>query len=66
MSEHLPAKSGGALPPQHPFPEEGPEGYPNGSWEPAAPLAEPGFDWRRYLTAVWRYKWLVLLVKEAT
>ena len=64
MSDDLPVPSGGALP-QEPQPYGSGGGYQNGrngGWEPEPPLAEQGVDWRRYLAAVWRYKWLVLLV----
>jgi capsular exopolysaccharide synthesis family protein len=61
MSDNLPAKpedvTGAG--------EIQPAGAVDTGWEgvPVTPtFAQPGFDWRRYAVALWRYKWLIILV----
>lgn len=48
-------------------PQRDPSGIAHGqsyqpTWAQAAPMEEPGISWGRYIAALKRYKWLILLV----
>ncbi|UCG88425.1 MAG: hypothetical protein JSW71_07750, partial [Gemmatimonadota bacterium] len=61
MSTHLPAKPGVSLPEE----SAQPPSSTDSKWDQAlggSPLYDPRMDVRKYLAAVWRFKWVILLV----